>query len=94
MLYFTGYSRKASNILRDQDKKSKSKNKDMIENLHFTKDLGKKSMEAILKGNLDDYGKIMHEHWMHKIKRSKNMSNKNINDCINLHAKMELLVES
>jgi len=80
MLYFTGYSRKASNILRDQDKKSKSKNKDMIENLHFTKDLGKKSMEAILKGNLDDYGKIMHEHWMHKIKRSKNMSNKNIND--------------
>ena len=40
VLYFTGYSRSASNILAEQDEKSKKKNDSMIENLHRVKELG------------------------------------------------------
>src|SRR5579872_1347814 len=37
LLFFTGYSRSASAILKEQDQKSKSDDKGMIENLHFVK---------------------------------------------------------
>jgi D-glycero-alpha-D-manno-heptose-7-phosphate kinase len=50
----------------------------MIDNLHFVKELGYRSLEAIESGNLARYGEIMHEHWMHKKKRSASMSNPDI----------------
>ena len=40
LLFFTGYSRSASNILKDQDVKSRSADAQMTENLHFVKKLG------------------------------------------------------
>jgi len=40
LLFFTGYSRSASAILKEQDQKSKQADAEMIENLHFVKDLG------------------------------------------------------
>src|SRR3990167_3007500 len=51
LLFFTGYSRSASDILKDQDLKSKEKNQDMISNLHFIKELGFKSQIALENGN-------------------------------------------
>ena len=78
ILYFTGFSRKSSKILKDQDEKSKENNQEMIENLHFTKELGKESMIQIQNGNLENFAKLMHKHWEHKKERSKGMSNKEI----------------
>ncbi len=40
LLFFTGYSRSASSILKEQDDKSKAADAAMIENLHFVKELG------------------------------------------------------
>src|SRR4051795_4763870 len=40
VLYFTGYSRSASSILREQDDKSKVSDRCMVDNLHFVKQLG------------------------------------------------------
>ena len=78
LLFFTGFSRSASNILRDQQVKSESDDIDMLNNLHFVKDLGLRSKEALEKGNLEEFGLIMHEHWENKKKRSKGMSNSKI----------------
>jgi D-glycero-alpha-D-manno-heptose-7-phosphate kinase len=47
LLFFTGYSRSASAILKEQDDKTKQSNKAMVENLHFVKDLGKQSQIAL-----------------------------------------------
>ena len=80
ILYFTGFSRSASNILIDQDLKSKEDNQEMIDNLHFTKDLGKESMKELLNENLENFASLMHKHWLHKKQRSEGMSNKNINE--------------
>ena len=87
LLFFTGYSRSASSILKEQDTKSKEKNKDMIENLHFIKELGLKSKEALESGNLQQFAELMNIHWEHKKKRSKNMSNDNIDDWYQLARK-------
>lgn len=80
LLFFTGYSRSASNILREQDAKSKEKDQAMIDNLHFVKELGLKSKEALEAGNLESFAELMNVHWEHKKKRSKGMSNNEIDD--------------
>ncbi|EKD71531.1 MAG: hypothetical protein ACD_46C00168G0007 [uncultured bacterium] len=80
LLFFTGYSRSASNILKEQDIKSKDKNRDMISNLHFIKELGLKSKEALESGNLHEFADLMNVHWEHKKQRSNNMSNNKIDE--------------
>lgn len=78
LLFFTGYSRSASAILKDQDERSKSDDKAMLDNLHYVKDLGLRSRVALEKGDLDGFGALMHEHWEHKRQRSQGMSNPQI----------------
>ena len=74
-MFFTGMARSASSILKDQDEKSKAKDTSMIDNLHFVKDLGIRSLRAIEAGDLHRFGLLMDEHWQHKKKRSGSMSN-------------------
>jgi D-glycero-alpha-D-manno-heptose-7-phosphate kinase len=79
MLFFTRYSRSASEILRDQDTRSKQGDPSMIENLHVVKRLGYESKSALESGDLRGFAEIMHVHWEHKKKRTAGMSN----GCIN-----------
>lgn len=78
LLFFTGYSRSASTILKEQDDKSKKNSKDMLDNLHFVKDLGQQSKKALEDGDLEKFGELMHTHWQHKKRRSGAMSNPKI----------------
>lgn len=87
LLFFTGYSRSASNILKEQDQKSKEKDNSMISNLHFIKELGLKSKEALEAGNLTEFAELMNVHWDHKKQRSSNMSNSHIDEWYNLARK-------
>ncbi len=87
LLFFTGYSRSASGVLKEQDTKSKQKDKDMIDNLHFVKDLGLQSKDAMERGDLVKFAELMNVHWEHKKKRSGNMSNNNIDDWYQLAMK-------
>jgi D-glycero-alpha-D-manno-heptose-7-phosphate kinase len=80
LLFFTGYSRSASAILQDQNDRSKKNDQTMLENLHFTKDLGLKSLVALETGRLDDFAQLMDVHWQHKKVRSSGMSNVQINE--------------
>ena len=75
LLFFTGYSRPASAILKEQDTKSRSRDKDMVDNLHYIKEIGLKSRACLERGSLRELGELMHEHWLHKKKRAKTMSN-------------------
>jgi D-glycero-alpha-D-manno-heptose-7-phosphate kinase len=87
LLFFTGISRSAGSILNDQDVKSKEKNSKMLENLHFTKELGLRSKEALLAADTYKFGELMHEHWEHKKSRSSGMSNDFIDEAYNLGIK-------
>jgi len=84
LIFFTGYARSASEILRDQDTRSKKNDSSMIDNLHYVKDIGLRSKAALERGDLTVFGKLMHEHWEHKRKRSSDMSNSKIDDWYNL----------
>jgi D-glycero-alpha-D-manno-heptose-7-phosphate kinase len=80
LLFFTGYSRSASAILKDQNERSKSNDTAMLENLHFTKELGYKSLACLENGNLEELAMLMDVHWQRKKARSSGMSNRQIND--------------
>src|SRR5206468_7267153 len=75
LLFFTGYSRSASAILKDQNDKSKKNDPAMLDNLHFTKDLGVQSLGALEGGNLEEFARLMDVHWQRKKVRSSGMSN-------------------
>jgi len=80
LLFFTGYSRSASGILKDQNDKSKANDQAMLDNLHFTKDLGYQSLIALESDNLDEFARLMDVHWQRKKARSSGMSNQHINE--------------
>jgi D-glycero-alpha-D-manno-heptose-7-phosphate kinase len=81
VLFFTGYSRSASSLLEDQDRRSRKHDGEMIRNLHEVKELGLRSKQALESGSLHDFGLLMNEHWQRKKKRSAGMSNGAIDDC-------------
>lgn len=96
LLFFTGYSRSANEILKEQDSATKSVSKpanyekpsnDMIENLHFVKELGGQIEKALVQGKIDEFGRLMNVHWEHKKKRSNNMSSGRIDEWYDLAMK-------
>jgi D-glycero-alpha-D-manno-heptose-7-phosphate kinase len=78
LLFFTGFSRNAGTILMDQQVKTTRNDKEMLKNLHYVKELGHRSKEALLNDNAVLFGELMHEHWQHKKRRSGGMSNQQI----------------
>src|SRR5690349_1688209 len=52
LLFFTGFSRNASDMLKDQDQRTKQADASMIDNLHYVKDLGRRSRTALEQGKL------------------------------------------
>lgn len=77
-LFFTGYSRSAGDILQDQKNKTQRSDAEMLENLHFVKELGYRSRRALEAGRIAEFGELLHEHWEHKKRRSGGMSNPQI----------------
>ena len=75
LLFFTGYSRSAGTILQDQNERTKSGDGEMLANLHFVKELGLRSKDALESGDTVKFGELMHRHWEHKRERSGGMSN-------------------
>ena len=80
LLFFTGFSRSAGSILKDQQSRTEQADQEMIQNLHYVKDLGLRSQRALEEGNPRLFGELMHEHWEHKKRRSGGMSNSHIDE--------------
>lgn len=78
LLFYTGEARSASKVLADQDTRSKAGDPQMIENLHRTKELGHQVHQMLANGDLEGYAEVMHEHWMHKRRRSPGMASEHI----------------
>jgi D-glycero-alpha-D-manno-heptose-7-phosphate kinase len=81
ILFFTGTERSASEILRDQDTKSKTNDAAMVENLHYIKEIGLDTRKYLENGQVDMLGELFHTHWQTKKKRSPDISNPIIDEC-------------
>jgi D-glycero-alpha-D-manno-heptose-7-phosphate kinase len=80
LLFFTGFSRKAGDILADQKQRTEGHDEEMLKNLHYVKELGLRSKEALHSGDTGLFGALLHEHWEHKRRRSGGMTNPQIDE--------------
>lgn len=78
LLFFTGYSRRAGEVLSDQHKRSQEGDDAMLSRLAETEAIGRRIGDALEQGDTAAYGSLMHEHWLAKRDRSPHMSNSDI----------------
>lgn len=74
LLFFTGYSRRADDILEDQRRRSEEGDAAMFENLHAIARIGGRVKEALEAGDTAAFGTLLDEHWRCKRTRSEAMS--------------------
>ena len=72
VLFYTGISRDAMSILGEQSAAAKKEESDVAKSLLQIKEIGMEIKNSIERGDLDNFGKLMDEHWRVK----KTMSNK------------------
>jgi len=78
VLFFTETSRLSSEIIKKQSDNVKKKNTKSIEAMHSLKEQSVRMKEALLKGEIDDIGKILHYGWEHKKAMAEGISNPQI----------------
>jgi D-glycero-alpha-D-manno-heptose-7-phosphate kinase len=69
LLFFTGATRSAAEILLEQDRKSASDDRDTTANLDRVKAIGRESWEALSTGNMKWFANLMTEQW--ELKRTR-----------------------
>jgi D-glycero-alpha-D-manno-heptose-7-phosphate kinase len=74
LLFFTGFARSASTILREQDSRTRQNDARVIDSLHHIKELGLRSKAVLEAGDLAGFGKLMDEQWESKRTRSQSAS--------------------
>lgn len=81
LLFYTGIERSASDILADQNAKSKKNEAPVLDVLHKIKDIGLRSRRAFEQGDLDKFGEMLDEHWKIKKGLSGKISSPFIDKC-------------
>jgi D-glycero-alpha-D-manno-heptose-7-phosphate kinase len=72
LLFFTGISRDANEILASQSKGAEREDSQIVDTLHRIKEIGYQIKEALEEGNLAKFGYLLDKHWRTK----KNLSGK------------------
>jgi D-glycero-alpha-D-manno-heptose-7-phosphate kinase len=80
LLFFTGYTRRAGSVLKDQDVRTQQNDDKMLQNMHYVKELASRTRAVLEAGKTAEFGEIMHEHWLFKRQRSAGMSNPQIDE--------------
>jgi D-glycero-alpha-D-manno-heptose-7-phosphate kinase len=78
LLYFTSTSRLSSTIIEAQSKNVTEKNEKSIEAMHQLKEQATMMKEALLKGEIDNIGKILDYGFRYKKQMAQGISNDNI----------------
>jgi D-glycero-alpha-D-manno-heptose-7-phosphate kinase len=83
ILFFTETSRLSSSIIAKQSENVKKKNTKSIEAMHSLKEQSVRMKEALLKGDIDGIGKILHYGWEHKKAMAEGISNPQLESIYN-----------
>ncbi len=78
LVFYTGITRSSGQILTKQNAATLVGNKEVINNLHFIKELGAEIVKTLEQGNIRRFGALLDAHWQHKRKLSQGVSNSSI----------------
>ena len=80
VLYYTSTSRLSSTIIERQQKNVTGGNTPTIEAMHRLKDQARMMKEALLRGEIDEIGRILDYGWQHKKAMAEGISNPTIDE--------------
>jgi len=81
MLFHTGVERSASAILSEQKKRSETDDPAVINNLHRIKEIARETKKVLERGEVNEFGRLLDDHWQTKKKRSQNISDPFVDEC-------------
>lgn len=87
LMFFTGFDRCASKVLKEQEQGLKEDQSRFVDNLHFINEIGREIERVLLNGDCARFGDLLHAHWEYKIKQSESISNPHVNDLYDLGKK-------
>jgi D-glycero-alpha-D-manno-heptose-7-phosphate kinase len=78
MLFYLGQTREASEILKDQDSRTREGDPVTLDALHRSKELATETRKAIEKGDVEELGRLLHLSWEEKKKYTDRVTNPRI----------------
>jgi len=75
LFFYTGIKRSSSLVLQDQGKAIEENRSKALEAMHSIKEIGFRVKHALENGDLTEFGKLQHEHWMAKKSTSAEIAN-------------------
>jgi D-glycero-alpha-D-manno-heptose-7-phosphate kinase len=78
LIFYSGVERAASSVLKEQGKTISQNKDDAVQKMHRIKELGYETRRILLRGDIDAYGELLHEHWTNKRKLASNMTDDSI----------------
>ncbi|MDD5363161.1 MAG: sugar kinase [Ignavibacteria bacterium] len=86
-LFCLNKSRTAGSVLTEQNEKSKTKDKNTLDRLHKIKEIGYYTKKILEEGKIDEFGEILHNHWLTKKGLSDKISDAFIDEAYDLALK-------
>jgi D-glycero-alpha-D-manno-heptose-7-phosphate kinase len=80
LLFFTGASHHSWTILEEQEQSSRKERSITVEYLHEIRSLAEAMKSALIKGELRDFGRLLHEGWEIKKRLSSKITSVHINE--------------
>lgn len=78
LLFYTGRSRSASTVLKEQSESTTKNEEKIINSLHRIKEIGREIKKALEEGRPDYFGQLLNEHWRVKKELSSKVSDPQI----------------
>jgi D-glycero-alpha-D-manno-heptose-7-phosphate kinase len=74
LVMYSGVERPAKLVLAEQGQRVQDADPTTLEGMHRIKALGRDVYELLVRGDVDQYGELLHEHWQHKRRLASKMS--------------------
>ena len=84
LLFFTGSSRESTSILKHQRKSTEERDESVLQALHNIKQVALDVQTCLERGDLDEFGRLLHYSWQEKRRLAPNLSTSFIDECYEL----------
>ena len=80
VIIWSGIERAARIVLNEQGQRLRELEPHVIESMHRIKEMGRETYNILVSGDIDQYGELLHSHWMHKRKLASKMTDSAIDE--------------
>jgi D-glycero-alpha-D-manno-heptose-7-phosphate kinase len=80
LVMYSGVERAAKLVLAEQSRRVKDAEPATLAGMHRIKALGRDVYDLLVRGDVDQYGELLHEHWQHKRRLASKMTDASLDE--------------